>query len=88
MATQTCDRTVTGNNFDYGSALSIIQDEEYLENEDFDDIRLIRRQFEEIQGINRLRGRKFDLKQLYNKHQKQEVQSLETGLCYGYSHSG
>ena len=42
MATQTCDRTVSGRNFDYASALSIIQDEEYLEDEDFDDIRFYR----------------------------------------------
>ena len=42
MATQTCDRTITGRNFDYGQALSIIQDEEYLEDEDFDEIRFYR----------------------------------------------
>ena len=53
MATQTCDRTVTGRNFDYASALSFIQDEEYLENEDFDDIRLIHRQGEIIQAIDK-----------------------------------
>jgi len=51
MATQTCDRTVTGRNFDYASALSVIQEEDYLEDEDFDDIRLIRKQGEVIQAI-------------------------------------
>ena len=51
MATQTCDRTVTGRNFDYNSALSIIQGEDYLEDEDFDDIRLFRKQGEVIQAL-------------------------------------
>ena len=54
MATQTCDRTVTGRNFDYASALSIIQNEDYLENEDFDDIRLIHKQGEVFQAIDKI----------------------------------
>ena len=32
-----------GRNFDYDSALTIVQDEEYLEDVDFDDIRRLRR---------------------------------------------
>ena len=85
MATQTCDRTITGNNFDYGSALSVIQEEEYLEDEDFDEIRLIRRQGEVIQAIDEF-GEKYS-DEVGTLH-KRETQSLETGLCYGYSNSG
>ena len=51
MATQTCDRTVTGRNFDYNSALRIIQQEDYLEDEDFDDIRFYRRHGNILEGI-------------------------------------
>ena len=36
---QTCDQTITGRNFNYARALEIIQEEEYLEESDFDDIR-------------------------------------------------
>ena len=43
MYTQTCDRIITAHNFDYLSALSIIQGEDYLEDEDFDAIGLLRR---------------------------------------------
>ena len=51
MATQTCDRTVTGRNFDYDSAVSVIQEEDYLEDEDFDDIRFFRRHGNIIEAI-------------------------------------
>merc|ERR1712223_603139 len=51
MATQTCDRTITGRNFDYGQALSIIQDEEYLEDEDFDNIRFYRKHGNVLESI-------------------------------------
>merc|ERR1712223_1351233 len=40
---QSCDQTVTGRNFNYDNALTIIQDEQYLEDVDFDDIRRLRR---------------------------------------------
>jgi len=53
MATQTCDRTITGRNFNYNEALTIIQEEDYLEEEDIDDIRLIRKQGEVIQAIEK-----------------------------------
>ena len=39
---QRCDQTITGRNFNYAAALTIIQDEEYLEEADFDDIRRYR----------------------------------------------
>ena len=39
---QTCDQVITGRNFNYAEALQIIQDEEYLEDADFDEIRLHR----------------------------------------------
>ena len=38
-----CDQTITGRNFMYSRALDIIQDEEYLDQSDFDEIRLKRR---------------------------------------------
>ena len=51
MATQTCDRTVTGRNFDYASALNISQSETYLEQEDLNEIGLYHRQGEVLQAI-------------------------------------
>ena len=36
---QTCDQVITGRNYNYAEALQIIQDEEYLEDADFDEIR-------------------------------------------------
>ena len=36
---QICDQTITGRNFRYSAALDIIQEEIYLEEADFDDIR-------------------------------------------------
>ena len=66
MATQTCDRVITGRNFDYASALTIIQDEEYLEDEDFDDIRLIHRQGEVIQAIDKFEEKIQVRRSLYN----------------------
>merc|ERR1712223_2249487 len=36
---QTCDQVITGRQFQYDEALTIIQDEEYLEDADFDDIK-------------------------------------------------
>jgi len=36
---QTCDQTITGRQFEYEEALSIIQEERYLEDADIDDIR-------------------------------------------------
>ena len=34
-----CDQTITGRNFMYSRALDIIQNEEYLDSSDFDEIR-------------------------------------------------
>ena len=67
MATQTCDRTVTGRNFDYNSALRIIQQEDYLEDEDFDDIRLFHKQGEVIQAIESFEEKIADNNQLLGK---------------------
>ena len=39
---QTCDQVITGRNYNYAEALQIIQDEEYLEDADFDEIRQYR----------------------------------------------
>jgi len=36
---QKCDQTISGRNFNYADVLEIIQDEDYLEEADFDDIR-------------------------------------------------
>ena len=52
MATETCDRTIIAHNFDYTSALNLIQKEEYLEDEDFDDIRLLRKRERIIQDVD------------------------------------
>ena len=35
MAVQVCEQIITGRNFDYASALEIIQSEEYLQDSDF-----------------------------------------------------
>ena len=47
---QKCDQTITGRNFMYSRALDIIQNEEYLDQSDFDEIRLkrIRRQTDTV----------------------------------------
>ena len=88
MATQTCDRTITGNNFDYGSALTLFQEEDYLEDEDLNEIRLTRRQGEVINTIDEFGEKYFNEDQFSSTRHKRETQSLETGLCYGYSNSG
>ena len=38
-----CDQTITGRNFMYSRALDIIQNEEYLDQSDFDEIRYKRK---------------------------------------------
>ena len=88
MATQTCDRTITGNNFDYGSALTLLQEEDYLEEEDFDEIRLIRRRSKIIQAVDDFDEKMSNGDLFSSTQQKRETQNLETGLCYGYSNSG
>ena len=52
MAVQTCDQAITFRDFDYARALDIIQDEEYLDDVDFDEIRLSRKQGEVFQAID------------------------------------
>jgi len=52
MAVQTCDQTITFRNFDYARALEVVQDEEYLDDVDFDEIRLRRKQGEVFQAID------------------------------------
>jgi len=51
MATQICDRTIISRGLNYAEALSIIQEEDYLADEDFDDIRLFHKQGEVITSI-------------------------------------
>ena len=51
MAVQTCDQAITFRNFDYSRALEIIQDEEYLDDVNFDEIRVSRKQGEVFQAI-------------------------------------
>ena len=53
MATQTCDRVITYRNFDYARAETIIQEEEYLDQEDFDDIRFYRRNGNILEDIEK-----------------------------------
>ena len=57
MSAQTCDRIITGRNFDYASALNIIQSETYLEQEDLNEIGLYHRQGEVLEAIEKLRSR-------------------------------
>ena len=52
MAVQTCDQAITYRNFDYSRALEIVQNEEYLEDVNFDEIRLSRKQGEVFQAID------------------------------------
>jgi len=52
MAVQTCDQAITFRNFDYARALEVVQDEEYLDDVDFDEIRLRRKQGEVFQSID------------------------------------
>ena len=54
MATQICDRTISGRNFDYARALEIIQDEEYLEPEDFDEMRFYRKHGKIVEAIEKM----------------------------------
>ena len=53
MAVQTCDQAITFRNFDYARALEVVQDEEYLDDSDFDEIRLSRKQGEVFQAIDK-----------------------------------
>lgn len=46
---QTCDQTITGRNFEYPEALSLIQNEDYLDDADIDELR---RQDDIIKGIS------------------------------------
>ena len=52
MAVQTCDQAITYRNFNYARALEVIQDEEYLDDVDFDAIRLRRKQGEVFKAID------------------------------------
>ena len=52
MAVQTCDQAITFRNFDYSRALEIVQEEEYLEDVNFDEIRLSRKQGKVFQAID------------------------------------
>ncbi len=52
MAVQTCDQAITYRNFDYARALEVVQDEQYLDDSDFDEIRLRRKQGEVFQAID------------------------------------
>lgn len=53
MAVQTCDQAITFRNFDYARALEVVQDEEYLDDVDFDEIRFSRKQGEVFQAIDK-----------------------------------
>ena len=66
MATQTCDRVITYRNFDYARAETIIQQEEYLDQEDFDDIRFYRRHGNIIEDIGKA-------KEKYARHSNEDL---------------
>ena len=64
MAVQTCDQAITYRNFNYARALEVVQDEEYLDDSDFDEIRLRRKQgevFQAIDNFNEKVDNKFDI---------------------------
>jgi hypothetical protein len=52
MAVQTCDQAITFRNFNYARALEVVQDEQYLDDIDFDEIRLRHKQGEVFQAID------------------------------------
>ena len=52
MAVQTCDQVITYRNFDYARALEVVQDEQYLDDVDFDEIRLRHKQGEVFKAID------------------------------------
>ena len=52
MAVQTCDQAITFRNFDYARVLEVVQDQEYLDDVDFDEIRLSRKQGEFFKHID------------------------------------
>ena len=54
MAVQTCDQAITYRNFNYARALEVVQDEEYLDDVDFDAIRLRRKQGEVFKAIDNI----------------------------------
>ena len=54
MATQICDRVITYRNFNYAAAETIIQEEQYLDQEDFDDIRFLQRNGNIIDNIEKV----------------------------------
>ena len=52
MAVQTCNQEIRFRNFNYARALEVVQDEEYLDDVDFDIVRLRRKQGEVFQAID------------------------------------
>ena len=58
MEIQNCDQAVTFRNFDYSRELEIVQDEKYLEDVDYDEMRLSRKQGEVFQAIDNFQEKK------------------------------
>ena len=59
QACQTCDQIVTGRNFNYRAALNIIQNEDYLDEVDFNDIRTKRYYHQHIKKRRKKRDLEF-----------------------------
>jgi len=78
MATQVCDRLITYRNFDYARAETIIQDEEYLEDEDYDDIRLYRRNANILEGIENAKEKyaAYNSTNFYNDHHREKRETI------------
>ena len=77
MSAQTCDRIITGRNFDYASALNIIQSETYLEQEDLNEIGLYHRQGEVLQAIENFENKITDEHEFYGRRQKRQTDNDE-----------
>ena len=54
QACRVCDQLITGRNLAYSRALEIIQDEEYLDDSDFDEIRYKRRYDSQLYNIGNM----------------------------------
>ena len=86
MATQICDRVITYRNFDYARAETIIQEEEYLDQEDFDDIRFYRRHGKILEDIEKGkekygRNSKDEFFATFKKdHQREKREDLSTNV--------
>ena len=101
MVVQTCDQAITFRNFDYARALEVVQDQEYLDDVDFDEIRLSRKQGEFFQAIDNFQEKvdnNFDILwedsdilgqfgNEYQEHDREKRQSIQDPRLFFTSHT-